>query len=333
MLVEDIIADLRKQAFPRAICWIACRGNLPLQSAPPGSDAPHLLIFDSPARAPGFLKGRRSLVPVDSAPRLKHIACAVARDARYQGPPNGLLLNLTRLREEAQLTLGPQKVAAMDGSQLATALGLQQAVASGGHEPDQATIPEPWADRMGTALVMFGALFAMMVLARLDYPRLRPRLHVELLGTTVYLSWLVVAPIQWAVAVAAAEAPRPRLARILRGALAGLLFNAASEGATALLLTVRGTTSLTNMGWYLYQVGMVLSGILAAMAIDYPRYRWPRLILFAVASFGPWRFVPGLSDAFDHPLFSMSDLLSSVFVGLGYGLVPRGSVHRGRVGP
>jgi hypothetical protein len=56
------------------------------------------------------------------------------------------------------------------------------------------------------------------------------------------------------------------------------------------------------------------------------------LLLFAIASLGPWRYVPGLSDAFGHALFSVSDLLTSVFVGLGYGLVPRGSLRRDRVG-
>ena len=56
------------------------------------------------------------------------------------------------------------------------------------------------------------------------------------------LDWLVVAPIQWAVAVAAADAPRSRLSPILRGAVAGALFNASARAA-ALAASLRSPPS------------------------------------------------------------------------------------------
>lgn len=102
-MVEDIIAALQQNPRAKPVCWIVCYEARPLQGAPPGSSASHLMIFTSSAQAVSFIVKRRhfftpeplTVVGVDSASRLKQLATMPARDSRYTQPPCGLLLNFT----------------------------------------------------------------------------------------------------------------------------------------------------------------------------------------------------------------------------------------------
>jgi hypothetical protein len=131
-VAEDIIAILRQNPAAKPICWIVCYEDRPLQGAPPGNSKPHLLIFTSTAQAEAFISGRRrfympeplSVVGVDHASRLKHLATVPARDSRYEQPPCGLLLNFTYPTGATKATVSPQQVAEMDANRLARALGL-----------------------------------------------------------------------------------------------------------------------------------------------------------------------------------------------------------------
>lgn len=124
--------------------------------------------------------------------------------------------------------------------------------------------------------------------------------------------WLVIGllagSIRFAVAVTLAELPSFHLEQMFRGFAAGLLF---------VLLPTFLSSALSMLDVY-YGGGIVIitvivsvvSGVLAALIIDLPRFRWGRVLLFAVAGLG----VMG---------FEIGAFWQVIFLSLGYGLVPR----------
>lgn len=115
--------------------------------------------------------------------------------------------------------------------------------------------------------------------------------------------------IGFAVAVTIAELPSFQFGRTVRGFIAGILF--VLPGILSKIIFERIDILLILL-ILLVAVG---SGILASLAIDWPRFRWRRALLFTVAGLASFTYYDGLIEA----------LWLIIFLSLGYALVPRDS--------
>lgn len=160
------------------------------------------------------------------------------------------------------------------------------------------------------ALSLVGFLFLQMI-----FNLLQNNLLYRYGPTFFYeLSILLMAGIAFAAAVTIAELPKPSLEKIIRGGIAGL---AGFLPALIIRMVMQESSMVLSI------ISVTLAALLRTLAIDYPKFKWLRFLLFA---WGDWLLVVSFAGYYQSPnMYSFVAFIPWITIALGYCLIPRDS--------